>query len=219
MRIAVVGNDGQFEEFTQKFGELHECIQYTDHEFVENNENYDAVFDFSISDSPENYSYYQEYEGLLFLNTIQTTLTELSVFYEIDQTHTFGFNGMSTFVNRSLLELTAFDHSDQNLLESLQTEYKIVDDRVGMVTPRIVCMIINEAFYTVQEGTANRQDIDLGMKLGTNYPMGPFEWLEKMGIDQVYELLEALYEDTKEERYKICPALKKDYLIYQATLQ
>lgn len=219
MRIAVVGNDGQFEEFTQKFGELHECIQHTDHEFVENEENYEAVFDFSISDSPENYSYYQGYEGLLFLNTIQTTLTELSVFYEIDQTHTFGFNGMSTFVNRSLLELTAFDDSDQKLLESLQTEYKIVDDRVGMVTPRIVCMIINEAFYTVQEGTANKQDIDLGMKLGTNYPMGPFEWLEKMGIDQVYELLEALYEDTKEERYKICPALKKEYLKYQATLQ
>ena len=56
------------------------------------------------------------------------------------------------------------------------------------------------------------EDIDQGMKLGTNYPHGPFEWCEKIGIRNVYELLEALYEDTKEERYKICPALKKAYL-------
>ena len=119
----------------------------------------------------------------------------------------------------SFLELTSFDDSDKTLLNNLLTEYKIVEDRVGMVTPRIICMIINEAFYTVQEGTASKKDIDLGMKLGTNYPMGPFEWLDKIGIDQAYELLEALYEDTKEERYKICPALKKEYLKLQATLQ
>jgi 3-hydroxybutyryl-CoA dehydrogenase len=73
-------------------------------------------------------------------------------------------------------------------------------------------MIINEAYYTVQEGTAEREDIDLGMKLGTNYPHGPFEWCAKIGIQNVYELLEAVYDDTKEERYKICPRLKKDYL-------
>lgn len=219
MRIAVVGNDSQFAEFTEKFAEAHKCVQHTDHEFVETEDQYDAVFDFSISDSPENFSYYQGYDGLLFINTIQTTLTELAIFYDIDQSQTFGFNGMHTFVNRSLLELTSFEASNLSLLSDLKTEYKIVDDRVGMVTPRIVCMIINEAFYTVQEGTASKGDIDLGMKLGTNYPMGPFEWLEKMGIDQVYELLEALYEDTKEERYKICPALKKEYLIFQSTQQ
>jgi 3-hydroxybutyryl-CoA dehydrogenase len=73
-------------------------------------------------------------------------------------------------------------------------------------------MIINEAYYTVQEGTACRTDIDLGMKLGTAYPKGPFEWSEEIGIDHVYETLEALYQDTKDERYKICPLLKTEYL-------
>ena len=82
-----------------------------------------------------------------------------------------------------------------------------------MVTPRIIFMIINEAYYTVQEGTATREDIDQGMKLGTNYPFGPFEWAEKIGLDNVYETLEAIYEDTKEERYKICPLLKREYLL------
>lgn len=219
MVIAVVGNDSQFEEFNQKFGELHQCSQFTDHEFLANQNSFDIVFDFSISDSPENLSYYQSYRGPLFLNTIQTTLAELSVFYELNEESTYGFNGMNTFINRPLIELTTFKNTEKKTVDNLLTSYKIVDDRVGMVTPRIICMIINEAFYTIQEGTAAKTDIDLGMRLGTNYPMGPFEWLEKIGVEQVYELLEALYEDTKEERYKICPALKKEYLQFQATLQ
>jgi 3-hydroxybutyryl-CoA dehydrogenase len=73
-------------------------------------------------------------------------------------------------------------------------------------------MIINEAYYTVQEGTATRADIDLAMKLGTNYPYGPFEWCERIGLEHVYHLLEAVYDDTKDERYKIAPLLKKEYL-------
>ena len=83
---------------------------------------------------------------------------------------------------------------------------------MGLVTPRVLGMIINEAFYTCQEGTATKADIDLAMKLGTNYPFGPFEWSGKIGLGQVYHLLEAVYADTRDERYKICPMLKKEYL-------
>jgi 3-hydroxybutyryl-CoA dehydrogenase len=94
----------------------------------------------------------------------------------------------------------------------LNWNYKIVEDRVGMVTPRIIFMIINEACYTLQEGTASMQDIDISMKLGTNYPMGPFEWANKIGINHVYQTLENLYQDTHDERYKVCPLLKTKYL-------
>jgi 3-hydroxybutyryl-CoA dehydrogenase len=87
-----------------------------------------------------------------------------------------------------------------------------VEDRVGMVTPRVIFMLINEACYTLQEGTASIKDIDTAMKLGTNYPYGPFEWADKIGINEIYETLIAIYEDTKDERYKICPLLKTKYL-------
>jgi 3-hydroxybutyryl-CoA dehydrogenase len=79
-----------------------------------------------------------------------------------------------------------------------------------MVTPRIIAMIINEAYFTLQERTATRSDIDVSMKLGTNYPFGPFEWATKIGLKNVYNLLNALYNDTKDERYKISPLLKKE---------
>ena len=128
-----------------------------------------------------------------------------------------GFNGLPTFFDRDILEISTLkeeDHSKVKLLaDQLKFEYIIVDDRVGMVTPRVICMIINEAYYTVQDGTAERSAIDQAMKLGTNYPFGPFEWAEKIGIRHVYETIEALYHDTHDERYKICPLLKKDYLL------
>jgi 3-hydroxybutyryl-CoA dehydrogenase len=64
----------------------------------------------------------------------------------------------------------------------------------------------------LQEGTASKEDIDTSMKLGTNYPFGPFEWANKIGIKHVYETIEAIYLDTHDERYKVCPMLKTMYL-------
>ncbi|MCF8429562.1 MAG: hypothetical protein K9G64_05470 [Bacteroidia bacterium] len=131
----------------------------------------------------------------------------------------FGINSVETFLNRNLLEVSMLNSSNEqiltDLLGKLNWEYKLIKDRVGMVTPRVVCMVINEACYTLQEGTATMMDIDISMKLGTNYPFGPFEWADKIGIKNVYEILEQLYNDTKDERYKICPLLKTHYLLKQ----
>jgi 3-hydroxybutyryl-CoA dehydrogenase len=128
----------------------------------------------------------------------------------------FGFNGLPTFLNRQTIEVSLLKKEDEDTLRKtcaeLQTDFLVVEDRVGLVTPRVICMIINEAYYTLLEGTASREDIDLAMKLGSNYPFGPFEWSQRIGIKHVYELLEALYDDTRDERYKICPLLKKEYL-------
>jgi 3-hydroxybutyryl-CoA dehydrogenase len=76
------------------------------------------------------------------------------------------------------------------------------EDRVGLVTPRVMCMIINEAYLTLQEGTADRADIDLAMKLGTNYPGGPFEWAERWGLGEVSRMLHCLQSATGDPRYK-----------------
>lgn len=98
----------------------------------------------------------------------------------------------------------------QEKCTALGVRYLLVADRVGMVTPRVISMIINEAYYTLQEGTASKGDIDLGMKLGTNYPKGPFEWAAAIGLHEVRALLEALYADTQDPRYKLCPLLKTE---------
>jgi len=126
----------------------------------------------------------------------------------------FGFNGWPSMFERSLLEVTCPDDTKvdflKDFLETHKISYSIVLDRVGMVTPRIIAMIINEAYFTLQEGTSSKKDIDTSMKMGTNYPFGPFEWSEKIGLDNLVSLLDRLFLDTHDERYKVCPLLKTE---------
>ena len=157
-------------------------------------------------------------KAIVFLNTTKISLKKFCKSLESTKS-IFGFVGLPTFLNREILEVSVVSQEQETVLgnacKGLGTTFQLVDDRVGLVTPRVICMIINEAYYTVQEGTASREDIDLAMKLGTNYPYGPFEWCQKIGVKNVYELLAAVHDDTKDERYEICSLLKKEYLLIQ----
>jgi len=218
MRILLIGNNNQVAEFKQKFGDTHQYLVANNGMFNEQSvQDQELVVDFTIDESPENLEWYKDISDLsVLVNIPKTSLSELVYFSNGVGCHLFGFNGLPTFVDREVLELSLHKEEDkpvlEKLCEDLGTKFLLVDDRVGMVTPRVIFMIINEAYFTVQEGTAQKADIDQGMKLGTNYPYGPFEWSERIGLQHVYELLEAVYEDTKDERYKICPLLKKEYL-------
>ena len=218
MNILVIGNQANLDECKEKFGETHRYTLQQDHHDIEGElHEKDVVFDFSVDDDPYQVEAYTNKPDIVFfLNTTKISLTMLSnlVNHQLPSI-VYGFNGLPTFLNREVLEVCSLNHNAnglQSICEMLNTKYLVVDDRVGLVTPRIICMIINEAYYTVQEGTASREDIDKAMKLGTNYPYGPFEWCDRIGVHHVYELLEALHEDTRDERYKICPLLKKEYL-------
>lgn len=219
MNILVIGEQINLEETKAKFGENHHYTFERDHREAERFVlGSDLVIDFVLDDDPFQVEIYADKTNAkVFVNTAKVSLAELSNLANHNlKAKLFGFNGLPTFLNRSVLEASIENKTDEPLLaelcKALNTEYLLVDDRVGLVTPRIICMIINEAYYTTEEGTASREDIDLSMKLGTNYPYGPFEWCQKIGIKHVYELLEAVYEDTHDERYKICSLLKKEYL-------
>lgn len=220
MKILVIGEHVNLEETKTKFGEKHEYTFETDHREAERFvSNKDLVLDFILDEEPYKVEIYQDKENVkVFINTAKISLAEISNLRDHHIKATlFGFNGLPTFLNRDVMEVSVLHPTDVPLLaeiaRKLDTEILQVDDRVGLVTPRVICMIINEAYYTVQEGTATRDDIDVAMKLGTNYPYGPFEWCKRIGIKHVYELLEAVYEDTRDERYKICSLLKREYLM------
>ena len=113
-----------------------------------------------------------------------------------------------------MLEVTASLRTDAasiaaagSFLAGLGKETAVVQDRVGLVMPRILCMVINEACFALTEQIAQPSDIDTAMKLGTNYPKGPLEWANLIGIRQVVSVLEALRTATGEERYRVAPLL------------
>ncbi len=76
------------------------------------------------------------------------------------------------------------------------------------VLPRIVCQVINECAFALGEGVGTAQDIDAGMTLGMNYPHGPFAWAGAIGREHVVAVLDALWEEYREERYRLAPALR-----------
>jgi 3-hydroxybutyryl-CoA dehydrogenase len=85
---------------------------------------------------------------------------------------------------------------------------RVAPSPVG-VLPRIVCQVINECAFALGEGVGSAQDIDAGMTLGMNYPRGPLAWAEALGLDHVLDTLDTLWEEYREERYRVAPALRR----------
>ena len=127
-----------------------------------------------------------------------------------------GISALPTFIGKPLVETAPSVFTPKETLEpvqrffrSLGKEIEIVQDRVGMVLPGILCQMINEAVFAVTEDIADPRDIDAAVKLGIDCPFGPIEWAEKIGINQVYAVLSAIHNDVQEERTRIAPLLKQ----------
>lgn len=212
MNILVIGNEWNGQECREKFGTEHTWWRVSNYQEAQNYlKTTEVIFDFIPGPTIDVKIFTHQ---IVFLNTTLITLSTLLKNSSTAGASFFGFCGLPTFLNRERLEVSVANEGDvaglKEICGRLNTKHALVADTVGMVTPRIVCMIINEAYYTVAEGTATRSDIDLAMKLGTNYPYGPFEWAERIGLKKVYEVLAAVHTTTRDERYLICPLLKKE---------
>jgi len=123
-------------------------------------------------------------------------------------------NAWEGFLKRPLVEI-AGNNDEYNMmaaktLNALGWKYVWTADDHGFISARIVAMIINEAYYALEEKVSTKEQIDVAMKLGTNYPVGPFEWSEKIGINNIYELLRKL--SMENDRYTIAPLLRQTAL-------
>jgi 3-hydroxybutyryl-CoA dehydrogenase len=97
----------------------------------------------------------------------------------------------------------------QKFVEGLGYETAVVADGPGLVRARTVCCLINEAASALLEGVATPADIDQAMKLGTNYPYGPLEWADYLGLDTVLGVMNGLFSEWGEDRYRPSPLLKR----------
>ena len=95
------------------------------------------------------------------------------------------------------------------LVAKLEKEMAVSQDYPGFIVNRVLIPMINEAIFALYEGIATAEDIDKGMKLGTNQPMGPLTLADFIGLDTVLAIANVLYDGFKDPKYRPCPLLVK----------
>ncbi len=127
-----------------------------------------------------------------------------------------GFSILPPLREGSLVELApALQTAPANLSRAvvfwrnLGLECVQVADGPGLVRARVVCCLINEAAGALMEGVASAEEIDRAMKLGANYPLGPLEWADYLGLDTVLGVMTGLFQEWGEDRYRPAPLLRR----------
>jgi 3-hydroxybutyryl-CoA dehydrogenase len=199
MRIAICAGDTQKNEILSKgINEGIEVIWLSNlHEYI----NADVCFDllFNETDISKNNFIH---EMFVFANAVSTSASGLPSNY-------IRINAWNGFLKRELIEIATAneDIKEQavSILNRLGWKFIWAPDVPGMIAARVISMIINEAYFALGDKISTKEQIDIAMKLGTNYPYGPFEWSEKIGLHKIHALLKKLSE--KERRYDIAPLL------------
>ena len=163
----------------------------------------DDIF-FNLFEGAEKKTYLNNNNGLIFINSTNATLNESN-----QPANIYRLNSWNGFLKRDKWEVAGV--AGVRLIEycnSINKEVIVCPDIPGFISCRIISMIINEAYFTLAEGVSTKPEIDVAMKLGTNYPKGPFEWSDEIGLNKVLQLLIALSKE--DERYTPAPMLIKD---------
>jgi 3-hydroxybutyryl-CoA dehydrogenase len=127
-----------------------------------------------------------------------------------------GFATFYPLAERKIIEIAAGLRTSDSALQQAQDHFRAlgketvkVKDAAGLTFPRILSLIINEAARSLEEGVAKADEIDVAMRLGVNYPMGPLRWADQIGLDEVLAVLEGLERETGDDRYRPAPVIKK----------
>lgn len=151
---------------------------------------------------------------LYFTNTSGLSITEMAAITnrpeKVIGTHFFN----PVPVMRLLEVIRAYQTSDETLEavlawgKKLGKECIIVKEAPAFAVNRILCTMINEAFYTLDEGVATAEDIDKGMQLGCNHPIGPLALSDLIGNDTLLRVMEGLHRELG-DKYRPAPLLRK----------
>ena len=115
-----------------------------------------------------------------------------------------------------LVELVKGAKTDANTVKTTTTLIKdfgkeaiFVEEAPLFAVNRILVPMLNEAMFVLMEGIASAEDIDKGMHLGANHPIGPLALSDMVGLDTLLFVMDTLYKETRDSKYRPCPLLRK----------
>ena len=154
-------------------------------------------------------------ETIIATNTSSISITQLAAATQRPDRfvgmHFFNPVPMMALVEliRGLATSDATIATAQELARALGKTPITVKNSPGFVVNRILCPMINEAIFCLQEGLATAEDIDAGMKLGTNQPIGPLALADMIGLDIMIAVMNVFYEGFNDPKYRPAPLLKE----------
>ena len=187
-------------------------IDLSDGDEEEDFEEYDVIVDLNLDDDDENMPIYAGLrDKIVIVSSTKQSLAESIYSAGVKvKCKLFGINAMTYYLQDRKWEISAYRFNEYEslapVISLLQANVLQVSDRVGMLRPRIDFVRFNELSFCIQEQIASSQDLE---KFLSDNPM---EMIDQIGITDVFENLMAMYEDTKEGRYKPSPLLKTKYL-------
>jgi 3-hydroxybutyryl-CoA dehydrogenase len=179
---------------------IEDCIQY---------KTADGFIDLLFDNSEKRIELLKKLSpAIVIVNSVITTLKRINApFVRI--------NAWPGFLKRHIAE-ASYDNINgklkaEEIFSLLNKKIEWIEDEPGFITARIIAMIINEAYFALEEKISTKEEMDTAMKLGTNYPYGPFEWGHKIGLTNIYDLLNELSKTNT--RYHPAKLLKKEGMI------
>lgn len=153
--------------------------------------------------------------AILASNTSSISITKLAAFTK-RPAQVIGMHFMNPVPLMKLVEIIrGFNTSDETVRQIIEVSQKMgkqpveANDAPGFISNRILCPMINEAIFALQEGVGTAQAIDEVMKLGMNHPLGPLALADLIGLDVVLAVMEVLQRDLGEDKYRPAYLLKK----------
>ena len=153
-------------------------------------------------------------ETVLLCQTSDITLHELATWVRRPE-RLVGFDGLF-LAKGSAATLTpspALRPEHRKVVENFMTgvgkKSVWIDDGPGLILPRTIAMLANEAAFAIGERIADAEMIDKAMMLGVNYPKGPWQWAGEIGFNRILDILDHLYQEYREERYRAAPLLRR----------
>ncbi len=153
-------------------------------------------------------------DTILASNTSSISLTQLGAVTKRPE-KVIGMHFMNPPVVMQLVEIVRGLATADDTLQAVDALAKrmgkttiLAKDYAGFIVNRILLPMINEAIYALYEGVGGVEDIDQGMKLGTNQPMGPLALADLIGLDTCLAVLERLHHGLGDDKYRPCPLLR-----------
>lgn len=191
----------------------HPCYTINDHSDLDIIEDHkEAIaFDFILGDTSEKEKIIKSLSEKFDVMSDLTCAWGEMLCEKYDRLH--GAFAASFYSPKNTIEIFLKNDKHQLLVSDLFKEIGLETKKVsspghGFIYPRTISMIINEAYFSLEDELATKEDIDTAMLYGVNYPLGPIDWSKKTGLTPIKMLLDDLFETTHDKRYKLSTKLR-----------